>query len=234
MTLTLVPCVGYAMQVVVAVLACFIARKRRFHKPFAYFAVALALADITRGLILSPVLHAITSPVTSFHGPFRILFHVDQGLTLLPRVALMLASWSMVRKGVTEHLAGASTLAWLLICVSYPSLNGHGPDGGDLQSAYLCVFTACQVATWCAMLAMFTARDSALLPTQSLMIATVSADLAVLAGPFANNIFTDWHFSAGTYLALQVTSIVVHAAWLAGLRPLKVHVTPAVKIVIAE
>ena len=219
MTLTLVPCIGYSMQIAVAALAWLVAKRRSFHKPFAYFAIALACADVTRGLLIGPVLRAACHYPAAFHGPWRMLFHADQALTLLPRVALMVAAWRMARKGVAEHLIGASTLAWLLICVSYPSLNGHGPDGGDLQSAYLCVFASFQVATWCAMTAMFAERDSALLPTQSLMIATASADLAVLAGPFASNIFTDWHFSAGTYLALQVTSIVVHAAWLAGLRP---------------
>ena len=207
------------MQVAVAVLAWRVAQRRSFHKPFAYFAITLALADATRGLLIGPLLHAVASPWTSFHGPWRLLFHVDQALVLAPRITLMLAAWRMAHKGVAEHLFGASMLAWLLICVSYPSLNGHGVNGGDLQSAYLCVFASFQIATWCAMVAMFAERDSALLPTQSLMIATASADLAVLVGPFANNVFTDWHFSAGTYLALQVTSIVVHAAWLAGLRP---------------
>jgi hypothetical protein len=186
---------------------------------FAYFAVALACSDATRGLLIGPVLHAFANPCGSFHGWHRVLFHIDQGLNLLPRVALMLVAWRIARKGVAEHLIGASVLVWLLICLNYPSLTGHGPHGGDLQSAYLYVFASFQVATWCAMVAMLSARDSALLPTQSLMIATASADLAVLAGPFMSNIFTEWHFSAGTYLALQVTSIVVHLAWLAGMRP---------------
>ncbi len=219
MPLTWVPYFGYAMQFVVAALACAVARRRSFHKHFAYFAIALACADAIRGLCINPVLHAVASSITSFHGPYRVLYHVDQVLTLLPRVALMLVAWRMARRGVAEHLIGASVLVWLLICLGYPSLNGHGPNGGDLQSAYLCVYASFQIATWCAMIAMASVRDSALLPTQSLMMATASADLAVLVGPFASNIFTDWHFSAGTYFALQVTSIVVHVAWLAGLRP---------------
>jgi hypothetical protein len=185
MPLTWLPYIGYAMQFVAALLAWAVARRRRFHRHFAYFVIAIAFSDAARGLLIRPVLMRMAIPDLPYSGSGRAMFHLDQALTMLPRVGLMLATWKMVRANVAAHLAGASMLAWVAICVNYPWLNGRAADGGTLQLAYLAVFLTCQLATWSAMLKMLSTRASALLPTQSLLIATAAADLALIVGPFA-------------------------------------------------
>jgi hypothetical protein len=200
--------VGYVLQSAAAILAVVVTRRRAFHRAFAAFTIVLALSDPLLGA-LGEQLRAMPAP---YIGTARAMFHVSQACTILPPVALLIATWSLVRKNVGGHLAGAATLLWVVLCVSYPCIRG-----ACLQTVYAVLHGACQVGTWAAIIALFR-KGITVLPTHALVIATVAADLALWVGPFAGNVFADWHLAAGSYLALQVTTIAVQAAWLRSFR----------------
>lgn len=231
---TWIPGVGYALQIAVAIMAAAIARRRRFHWPFAAYALALAMGDV----IHAGVLLLLRPYSTPYVGAGRTLFHVTEALTILPPIALLAAACAMLpepghvstarvetksaacravqsieRCGLVPHVVGAGFALVAVLAVAYPWLARE-----RLQTAYMVIHGLCQVATWAAVVAIVRARDFALLPSYALLIATLSADLVVWAGPFAGDMFADWHTVIGVYLTLQVSTCVTHAAWLYSLR----------------
>lgn len=200
---------GYLLQAVAAVLAVSVARRRAFHKSFAAFAVVLATTDVVHAVVLR-LLVTYTPP---YVGTGRILFHLTQACVVVVPVALASAAWSMVRRGVAEHLAGAGALVCVVLWTTYPTVRGP-----RLQFAYALVHFFCQVGMWAAIAAAFRKGHAAVLPTHALLIATVAADLTLWVGPFMGDMFTDWHLTAGAYLALQASTIAVQAAWLRSVR----------------
>lgn len=234
---TWIPGIGYALQFAVAVLAVATARRRRFHRPFAAYALALAMGDVIHAAVLA----ALRSYPTPYAGVARSLFHLTQALTILPAVALLAAGCAMLpardpeappstptnakpcpasvafdRCGLVPHVLGAALAIVAFMAVSYPWL-----ARGRLQVAYMAIHAFCQVATWIVVVLIVRARDFALLPSYALLIATLSADLVLWAGPFAGDMFADWHTVIGVYMALQVSTCVTHVAWLHSLRRIR-------------
>lgn len=205
----------YLGQGLAAWLACRVARRRPSHRAFAVYLVLLALSDPLRGLfheaVLDPVRKAL-GPAVPFSGAVRALWHVDQALFLALPVGMTLAGLRLFA-GVSlpwAQIAGAASAAETLFVCAYPSLRGQ-----PLGRVYLGIHLAAQLAVWGSIGRWLCQRAQWPLPTQTLFVVYAGADLALLLLPKSwENLFQAWPLASGSYLALQVVSCVVQAAWL--------------------
>ncbi len=205
----------YLGQGLAAWLACRVARRRSYHRPLAAYLVLLALSDPLRGLFHEAVLdpaRKVLGPAVPFSGAVRALWHVDQALFLALPVGMVLAGLRLFA-GVTvpwAHLGGAACAAEALLMLAYPALRGQ-----PLGRVYLGIHVVAQLAVWTCIGRWLCRRAQWPLPTQTLFVVYAGADLALVLLPQAwEDIFQAWPLASGGYLALQVVSCVVQAAWL--------------------
>ena len=100
--------VGRALAVIVAIVAMRVARRRPHHAPFAWWAVAAAVADPLACLV-GWGLDGVAVP---YSGSMRALHHAGQALYLIEPIGLATVAWTVLglRRDSPLHGLGVGAL----------------------------------------------------------------------------------------------------------------------------
>ena len=176
---------AYLLQLVAAVLAVTLARRRPEHRPVAWFLGAMTVIDWTR-LVLARVAdfdHAARPHV----GAVRLAFHLDElGFLAWPAGLAALALVLFTSQRPRPAFVAWAVLGAALI-ILYPA---EIVRGGGLQRVYLVAHLAA-LAVVGATLERWTAKRDDPGPERAVMLVLAAVDVVRLV-PYGGSIFASW------------------------------------------
>jgi hypothetical protein len=200
---------GYLVEAATAVLACWLTRHRRYHRPFAVLAVYVIGADVLRAALRAfypYAAHGVPGQIAMVLDP--LLFVGEPMGFALAAVTLWLPRWR-------EACWGGVGIAALALALLY----SRGFPAGVLWWVEL----AAQVVAWGAFVAHLARRGRwGRSPTRLALGILGGGRAAIFLGPYLDGGPTPegwpptWGITTGTHLAL----VALHLSWLAdGLSP---------------
>jgi hypothetical protein len=203
---------GFLLEFAIVLLARPIARAHARHRPFVLLASAALAVDVGRHLLgrwrdLIPA--GREHPLA---GLARALYEADRAAWLLWPAALAAASLRVfVAPGMRlGHVAGAWALAVVALAVTYPASRAPwvlpAAEGAALAVALVAA-------------ALWARRREQPLTTRGLLLLWIAAEVGLFVGPFATaRPREQWFLAYPLYLARDVVTVAIQAAWLRSLR----------------
>jgi hypothetical protein len=195
------------LQILAAVLAVAVARRRAEHKAFAAFLAVAALANL--GLVGFIAIGAPTViPAAPLTGFARVEGHVRQALYMVwpfGLAAMFVAVFSKRRPWILAAAYGA-TLAVLVL--GYPTIRGE-----VLRQVYFGTELAAIVISAGALIPWTWRRESPSL-THTAAILLLAGEVAVFLGPWRRDIFAGWDMGRVMYAVIYLVIAILQGGVL--------------------
>lgn len=190
------------LQITAAVLAWYIASKRRYHRAMAFYLSWAAAVDSLRVFILAKI-YEPTGPMG------RLMFQTDQILFLSVPVALLGVVICRLDHEAVWHVTGAFLALSVALVVGYPT--------SAAPWVYQTVYMASMVPALVGIV-WLVKRDDLLLPGNILLAGFVMLGLMICLMPFAD-VFRTWPAEWMAQAVVYSLACLVQAGWLWDLRP---------------
>jgi hypothetical protein len=199
--------VATLLQVIAAITAGLVARRRAQHLPLASFLIAAVIANLA--LVGFIAYGAPTSlPAAPLTGIARFVGHVRQGLYLVWPFgfAMMFVAVFSGRHLSVIPLAYVVTLAVLVL--GYPTIGGE-----VLRQVYLGIELAALAVALAAIIQWAWRRESPTL-THGVALLLLSGEAKLLLGPWHHDIFAGWDAGRIMYATIYLVIAVVQVGVL--------------------
>ena len=195
-------------QVLAAVGAVLVARKRAPHVPVAKFLVLVSVANLVAvGLILNGA--PTTLPPVPYFGMARVIHHVRQALYFTWSFGFI---WMSVKvfldKAIGWYVAALYLVVMLVFIFGYPAIGGE-----HLQRAYLVVELA-GLLIGSGMFIQFIWKRESVTISHLVIILLLFSEFAVLVGAWTKDIFTSWDLARVMYLVAYLTLAVIQGGYV--------------------
>jgi hypothetical protein len=197
------PPAGYVLflstvaQIAAALLAVLLSRKRSEHRAMALFLSAVAISNLVLvGFLLagSPV----AAPALPFVGMARVTFHIRQAFYIVWSFGLMASFTAIFTKSKTKLFLYAYVIAVLVLVCGYSTIHG-----AVLVKAYYALEIV-GILVSAGMLIQWSWRRESPSITHGTAIMLLFCEVAVLIGPWQNDIYAGWNVARWMYLATYV------------------------------